>query len=350
MTLEKESAIGFSFSTNPFLIEYVQFTISETKNGVWVKCSRNSTGLASIFGHFNWQQKSKILESLDKIVPKTQFEAAEIDNAKKIDITSDKPESNSIASLDTAGQVAFLVNKSLDGNMDFVNNHDNKVIRAKAKAMIIKIKKGTIERPPMPEINNVSSAPSASGGIESLDNDQLVAYLVNKGLDGDMDSVSNFDNKVIRAKAKAMIVKINRGSVERPPMPEINNVSSAPSASGGIESLDNDQLVAYLVNKGLDGDMDSVSNFDNKVIRAKAKAMIVKINRGSVERPPMPEITGTQEQEKLATSKTETDEELINRLVAKGLEGDLEEINKLENKVIRGKIKATIVKQKRKIK
>ena len=350
MTLEKESAIGFSFSTNPFLIEYVQFTISETKNGVWVKCSRNSTGLASIFGHFNWQQKSKILESLDKIVPKTQFEAAEIDNAKKIDITSDKPESNSIASLDTAGQVAFLVNKSLDGNMDFVNNHDNKVIRAKAKAMIIKIKKGTIERPPMPEINNVSSAPSASGGIESLDNDQLVAYLVNKGLDGDMDSVSNFDNKVIRAKAKAMIVKINRGSVERPPMPEINNVSSAPSASGGIESLDNDQLVAYLVNKGLDGDMDSVSNFDNKVIRAKAKAMIVKINRGSVERPPMPEITGTQEQEKLATSKTETDEELIKRLVAKGLEGDLEEINKLENKVIRGKIKATIVKQKRKIK
>ena len=35
-------------------------------------------------------------------------------------------------------------------------------------------------------------------------------------------------------------------------------------------------------------------------------------------------------------------------MVAKGLEGDMEEINKLENKVIRGKIKATIVKEKRK--
>ena len=131
-------------------------------------------------------------------------------------------------------------------------------------------------------------------------------------------------------------------------MPEINNVSSAPPASGGIESLDNDQQVAYLVNKGLDGDMDSVNNFDNKVIRAKAKAMIVKINRGSVERPPMPEIIDTQEQEELATSKAETDEELINRLVAEGLDGDMEEINKLENKVIRGKIKAAIVKEKRK--
>ena len=166
--------------------------------------------------------------------------------------------------------------------------------------------------------------------------------LVNKGLDGDMDSVNSNQSKVIRGKVKAMIVKINRGSVERPPMPEINNTSSAPSASGGIESLDNDQQVAYLVNKGLDGDIDSVNNFDNKVIRAKAKAMIVKINRGSVKRPPMPEITGTLEQEKLVTSKAETDEELINRLVAKGLEGDMEEINKLENKVIRGKIKATI--------
>ena len=76
--------------------------------------------------------------------------------------------------------------------------------------------------------------------------------------------------------------------------------------------------------------------------------MIVKIKRGSVERPPMPEITGVQEQEKLVTSKAETDEELISRLVAKGLAGDMDEINKLENRVIRGKIKATIVKEKRK--
>ena len=297
----------------------------------------------SILSHLNWQQKSKIFLRLDDIVPKIK---ALVDDQTKSHAESEK--SGGLENLDINQQVAYLVNKGLDGDMDSVNSNQSKVIRGKVKAMIVKINRGSVERPPMPEINNVSSAPSASGGIESLDNDQQVAYLVNKGLDGDMDSVNNFDNKVIRAKAKAMIVKINRGSVERPPMPEINNVSSAPSASGGIESLDNDQQVAYLVNKGLDGDMDSVNNFDNKVIRAKAKAMIVKINRGSVERPPMPEIIDTQEQEELVTSKTETDEELISRLVAKGLEGDMEEINKLENKVIRGKIKATIVKEKRK--
>ena len=97
-----------------------------------------------------------------------------------------------------------------------------------------------------------------------------------------MDSVNSNQSKVIRGKVKAMIVKINRGSVERPPMPEINNVSSAPSESGGIESLNNDQQVAYLVNKGLDGDMDSINNFDNKVIRAKAKVMTVDCNKTSV--------------------------------------------------------------------
>ena len=200
----------------------------------------------------------------------------------------------------------------------------------------------------MPDLADVSTTPSQSGGFESLSKDEQVAYLVNKGLDGDMDSVNKADNKVIRAKAKAMIVKINRGSVERPPMPDLADVSTTPSQSGGFESLSKDEQVAYLVNKGLDGDMDSVNKADNKVIRAKAKAMIVKINRGSVERPPMPELADSNPSEKAAPSSNESDEELMKRLIAKGVQGEMEEINALENKVIRGKIKAAIVKEKRK--
>ena len=128
----------------------------------------------------------------------------------------------------------------------------------------------------MPEI---SSAPIASGGgLESLSKDEMISYLVNKGLDGDMDSVNNHDDKVVRAKAKAMMVKINRGKVERPPMPEI---SSAPIANGGgLESLSKDEMISYLVNKGLDSDMDSVNVMMIK-LSAQAKAMMVKINRKS---------------------------------------------------------------------
>ena len=43
----------------------------------------------------------------------------------------------------------------------------------------------------------------------------------------------------------------------------------------------------------------------------------------------------------------ENEEQLITRLVKAGADGNLDEINALENKVLRGKIKAAIVKEKR---
>ena len=59
------------------------------------------------------------------------------------------------------------------------------------------------------------------------DQEKLIAELVNKGLDGDMDSVNACEDKIIRAKAKAMIMKVKKGTVERPEMPTV--VSDAPS-------------------------------------------------------------------------------------------------------------------------
>ena len=90
--------------------------------------------------------------------------------------------------------------------------------------------------------------------------------------------------------------------------------------------------------------MDAVNAHDNKIPRGKAKAMIVKIKRGAIDRPPMPEIP---EDTAILEDKDETEEQMIKRLVAKGSEGDMDEINALENKVLRGRIKAAIVKAKR---
>ena len=345
MTIEKGKEFGFSFSTNPFVEEYIHFSLRESQNGVWVKCSRNSEGVFSLLSHFNWEEKSKILLKLDSIIPKVEQSTEE-----NVGLSEDSKQSGGLESLSQNEQVAYLVNKGLDGDMDIVNSNQSKVIRGKVKAMIVKINRGSMERPPMPEISAASSTPTSSGGIESLSKEEQVAYFVNKGLDGDMDSINNLDNKVIRAKAKAMIVKINRGSMERPPMPEISAASSTPTSSGGIESLSKEEQVAYFVNKGLDGDMDSINNLDNKVIRAKAKAMIVKINRGSMERPPMPEISAVTSSEDTSAVNRESDEELMQRLIAVGLQGDMEEINALDNRAMRGKIKAAIVKEKRKAK
>jgi ABC-type transporter lipoprotein component MlaA len=92
--------------------------------------------------------------------------------------------------------------------------------------------------------------------------------------------------------------------------------------------------------------MDTVNNFENRVLRGKAKAMIVKIKRGTVERPPMPEVPTGGAAEVKTTSETE--EELMIRLISSGVKGNMDEINNLENRVLRGKIKAAIVKEKRK--
>ena len=54
------------------------------------------------------------------------------------------------------------------------------------------------------------------------DKEKLIVELVNKGLDGDMDSVNNHEDKIVRAKAKAMIMKVKKGTVDRPPMPELS--------------------------------------------------------------------------------------------------------------------------------
>ena len=128
-------------------------------------------------------------------------------------------------------------------------------------------------------------------------------------------------------------------------MPEIS--ANEPTSSGGVESLSKEDQVAFYVNSGLDGDMESVNNLQDKVLRGKVKAMIVKIKRGAVERPPMPEISAN---EPTSSGGVESDEDKINRFVTDGVNGKMDEINSLKDRVLRGKIKAAIVKEKRKLK
>ena len=151
MTFEKEKEFGFYFRSSPFLEEYISFQIKETKYGVWLTCNRTSNGLFSVFSQFNWQKKSKILEVLDSIIPKIDIKS---DDSDKIDSNISKLSTGGgIDALSKEDLVAYLVNKGMDGDMNAVNDCTNKVARAKAKAMMIKIKRGTVEKPPMPKIS-----------------------------------------------------------------------------------------------------------------------------------------------------------------------------------------------------
>ena len=196
------------------------------------------------------------------------------------------------------------------------------------------------------------------GSDSSVDSPELRAYnvavIVNKALDGDMDPLNSTSDVITRGKAKAMLIKIKRGTAERPPIPDkVDSVASAPAAGKGAASsivsnqLSKDDQVALVVNQVLDGNTEAVDAIDDKVIRGKVKALLVKIKRGSAERPPMPESSESKPEVEVSNQKSESEDEMKERLIADGLNGNMEEINALDNRVLRGKIKAAIVKAKR---
>ena len=189
-----------------------------------------------------------------------------------------------------------------------------------------------------------SPGADVSTQTNQLSREDNISIVVNKALDGDMDPLNALTDKITKGKAKALIIRINRGSAERPPMPDTSAASSAPS--GGAE-LSREDTIALAVNKALDGDEEAINNISDKVARAKSKALLMKINKGAAERPPMPSASPSSSKEASET-KNKNDDELMERLIASGLKGDMEEINSLDNKVLRGKIKAAIVKAKRK--
>jgi hypothetical protein len=146
-------------------------------------------------------------------------------------------------------------------------------------------------------------------------------------------------------------MKINKGTAERPPMPEPGAAATTAQSSASAPSMSKEDTIAVVVNKALDGDEGPLNELTDKVLRAKSKSLIMKINKGTAERPPMPEpgsITNEiQNNENQADANTETEKELISRLVESGINDNMDEINSLDNKILRGKIKAAIVKAKR---
>ena len=202
--------------------------------------------------------------------------------------------------------------------------------------------------------------------IPTLSREATIAQSVQAGLDGNMDLINAIPDKPTRGMAKATLVQVKRKGGVLPDhlkdaLSETPSVASAPKKaskeSGGFNS--DEEQIHYLVNLALDGNDEPLNAVDNKVIRGKAKAMIVKIKRGSLDRPTMPstptepvasdikDSETKQEESDLSVSKDEDEQGLIDRLVEAGVGGNMDEINALENRVLRGKIKAAIVKKKR---
>ena len=83
------------------------------------------------------------------------------------------------------------------------------------------------------------------------DKESLIVDLVNKGLDGDMDSVNACEDRIIRGKAKAMIMKVKKGVIDRPPMPS-GLLPMSKESENQIEEKEQEKSTVDKVRKLLD--------------------------------------------------------------------------------------------------
>ena len=195
---------------------------------------------------------------------------------------------------------------------------------------------------------------SAVAQAPALSREATIAQAVQAGLDSNMDLINAIPDKPTRGLAKATLVQTKRkGGV----LPEHlqKALSEAPTvvptkqqSEGVLLFSSQEEQIAYLVNLTLDGNDEALNAVPDRVIRGKTKAMLVKIKRGALERPPMPE-TSAKPAPSTETSfeEQENEEQLITRLVVAGVGGNMDEINALDNKALRGKIKSAIVKENR---
>ena len=347
---------------NPLHKEFVTFDLEAHSEGTSLSLRRKSYGPFSFLSVWGFDsKKSKTLNNLGYLIPEADLSVQETEEkSSSVDTTNNLFE-------DRNQMAAYLVNKALDGDDNIIKSTSDVFSRGKAKALLIKINKGTAERPPMPEQGAASKSDNGTAANNqsqpALSKDDIIATVVNQALDGNDAPLNELTDKVLRAKSKSLIMKINKGTAERPPMPEQGAASKSDNGTAANNqsqpALSKDDIIATVVNQALDGNDAPLNELTDKVLRAKSKSLIMKINKGTAERPPMPEqgaasksdngtaITDEKSDDHNNAKKEESDDDLIARLVADGVNGNMDEINSLENRVLRGKIKAAIVKAKR---
>jgi len=201
--------------------------------------------------------------------------------------------------------------------------------------------------------DNDTDIGSTDSTTPSLSREAIIAQSVQAGLEGNMDLINAIPDKPTRGLAKATLIQTKRKGGVLPEnlkeaLSEVPSVDNTIKQTGGGVFVTQEERIAYLINLALDGDDEPLNAESDKVIRGKAKAMIVKIKRGSIERPPAPLASAQATPLTVSTATNqESEEELISRLVKDGVGGSMDEINSLDNKVLRGKIKSAIIREKR---
>jgi len=278
LEVDKNKQLLLEMKFNPLYKERVSFELKDKGQTTELSCVRSSRGLFSFLTVWGFSgKKSRLLENLGYFIPAEKVKEAEKTSA----------EAQAETSLSPAFIIARAVQAGLDGNMEMVNAIEYKPTRAMAKAALVKIKRADGKLPVEME-KTLSEGPGKSDAVEiktdsstpdnSLNSHDLVAYSVNEFLDGNEDAVNNLTDRVVRGKAKALLVKIKRGNITRPPRPDMPS-SVSPSSTPPAETESEAELIERLTASGIGGNMDEVNALESRVLRGKIKAAIVKAKR-----------------------------------------------------------------------
>jgi hypothetical protein len=278
MTVEKNKELTLSMRFGPFNKETVTFSLDPQPDGsTVVMCRRTSKGLFSFLTLMGFaQNKSHILSNLGYFIP----------DDKKDDV-ADKADSDAVtlSPEQELSLIAHAVQAGLAGNMDPINAIVGKPARVRAKRAGGKLQEhleAALKDGPPPDAAAVPAQEAPASSLPSFSSDDdLIAYVVNKAIAGDMDPINSIQNKALRGKAKSVMVRAKRsGNV--PPMPdnipETAATETVETASGGNGESEDD-IIKKLVAEGLAGNMDSINALEDRALRAKVKSALVKAKR-----------------------------------------------------------------------
>ena len=160
------------------------------------------------------------------------------------------------------------------------------------------------------------------------DIEKQIQEYVEKGLSGDMASVNSIEDRILRGKVKAAIVKAKRLGLKK--------------ESAGPKELDKqtskDDIITKLVSEGLSGNMENINALDDKVLRAKVKSALIKAKRKPDE-----------QSSKTKPENPNPKDDIITKLVNEGLSGKMDNIDALEDRVLRAKVKSALIKAKKQV-
>ena len=356
IAIDPEKTLMMEMRFFPLNRELVTFTLTPYKNCVEVTYTSTNSSLLSFItaSMFSWQGKD-VLRNLCDTLPEVELneEATEVVAAAPQFVIDDN-------------FINALVAKAYAEGPDILNGIFEKVIRGKAKSGLVKARRAGASPEANPEaLATVSQflsggkAPSATAAstVPTVDvpEDVLISQYVLKGLDGDMDLINAIDDRVFRSKVKSALTKAKRAG-ERPEIPPDTpplggeSVPLEPAAATvAPQATDEETLINTYVANAIKGDEEAIAAIEDRILRAKVKSRLVKAKRsGGV--PEVPESAPKAETSVAEITEAPADdnpEVIIEQAVQAALKGNMDLINGIEDRVLRGKAKSALVKAKR---